>query len=442
MSKLYARLLFCLPSVLLALVWACNEKKPTTTKSSEETAAEEQPATVWMKDSLFKDQSLSYFLPSSAPASPVCLIFFDPQGEGWEPVSLYKNLAANHGFVLVGSNFSKNGMDIEEDKAIVNQLIERINQESGLDSARYYAAGFSGGARVALHLLLLNTGFRGAVYAGAPGNLAVYQKPVFGFAGNRDMNYADLLAFDGQLANQGSHFLREWEGRHEWPSESVMEEAFNWLHIREIKQPSRFDSTLKSLEKKWKSEKNILKKAMYMKQSDFLKEAFSGSRSKSKILEDLENSAVWIKETSIRNEELSKELGLKESYGRAFFEKDTLWWKSEIAAMQKGSRYPEKNMQQRLLGYFSLAGYSLAHRALQENQWDLLEKILFIYRQSDPENAEAWYLTALLNAREQKTEVAISNLQQCKKLGFRDQERYEKETAFRFIRDKAAVSFR
>jgi hypothetical protein len=185
----------------------------------------------------------------------------------------------------------------------------------------------------------------------------------------------------------------------------------------------------------------VLKKAMYLKQSDFLWEAFSGIRRKNPVLEKLEMSSPYRKQDNLRKKELARELNLKEFYGKAFFEKDTSWWKAEIASLKSGSRFAEKDMQQRLLGFFSLASYSLAHRALQENQWPLLEQILFIYRNSDPENAEVWYLSALLSIRKQQPETAIFQLKKCKALGFKDRVRYEKEPAFRGIREKASLSF-
>jgi predicted esterase len=395
----------------------------------------------WGRDSLISEPSLSFFIPGGASKNAVCLVFLDPQGEGMEPLRLYKNLALDFGFAMAGSNLSKNGMDIETSKVVVNQLIAKIKNESGLDSARFYILGFSGGARVALQLLLLDSDFRGAVYAGAPGPVSRYDKPLFGFAGYQDMNYADLLSFESALDSRTRHILREWPGKHEWPPAGIMEEALNWIQIKEKSNSAGPEASLSALERKWKSEKDVLKKAMYLKQSDFLWEAFSGIRRKNPVLEKLEMSSPYRKQDNLRKKELARELNLKEFYGKAFFEKDTSWWKAEIASLKSGSRFAEKDMQQRLLGFFSLASYSLAHRALQENQWPLLEQILFIYRNSDPENAEVWYLSALLSIRKQQPETAIFQLKKCKALGFKDRVRYEKEPAFRGIREKASLSF-
>jgi hypothetical protein len=195
----FARFFFLFSFLSFPFLWACSPNKDNSTTAEVDTDSVVSQVSEWGRDSLISEPSLSFFIPGGASKNAVCLVFLDPQGEGMEPLRLYKNLALDFGFAMAGSNLSKNGMDIETSKVVVNQLIAKIKNESGLDSARFYILGFSGGARVALQLLLLDSDFRGAVYAGAPGPVSRYDKPLFGFAGYQDMNYADLLSFESAL---------------------------------------------------------------------------------------------------------------------------------------------------------------------------------------------------------------------------------------------------
>jgi hypothetical protein len=90
-------------------------------------------------------------------------------------------------------------------------------------------------------------------------------------------------------------------------------------------------------------------------------------------------------------------------------------------------------MQERLLGYFSLASYSLSHRALNEDQFDFLNKILEIYRFADPENSEHAYLKAVYFARIGKNENIIPALKEAVNLGFNQKQRLMEQIEFQTL---------
>jgi poly(3-hydroxybutyrate) depolymerase len=94
-------------------------------------------------------QSYALYLPSTyTPAKrwPV-IYFFDPGGRGRRALELYKDIAETYGFILAGSNNSRNFSN-EQGKA-VNAVWQDTHARFGIDERRSYASGFSGGARVA-----------------------------------------------------------------------------------------------------------------------------------------------------------------------------------------------------------------------------------------------------------------------------------------------------
>src|SRR6266404_2597304 len=57
-------------------------------------------------------QSYALYIPSKGNATALPVIyFFDPHGSGALPLNKYRSLAEAYGFILAGSNNSKNGND-------------------------------------------------------------------------------------------------------------------------------------------------------------------------------------------------------------------------------------------------------------------------------------------------------------------------------------------
>ena len=95
------------------------------------------------------EQSYALYLPSNYDAGrkwPV-LYAFDPAARGKLPVERFRDAAERFGWIVVGSNNSRNAAtqsSIEAWNAITRDTTERFS----IDDRRAYAAGFSGGARV------------------------------------------------------------------------------------------------------------------------------------------------------------------------------------------------------------------------------------------------------------------------------------------------------
>src|SRR6185503_15590113 len=94
------------------------------------------------------EQSYALFLPPGyTPENKWPILYaFDPVARGSVPVKLFQDAAKEFGFILVGSNNSRNGIELN---AIVETLWSDTHQRFTLDERRVYTTGFSGGARVA-----------------------------------------------------------------------------------------------------------------------------------------------------------------------------------------------------------------------------------------------------------------------------------------------------
>src|SRR6202000_2250489 len=100
-------------------------------------------------------QSYAVYIPArgNKGALPV-VYFFDPHGDGALPLNKYRSLAESYGFILVGSNNSKNGNDWNTTENSWRHVADDTKNRLKIDGSRVYTCGFSGGAKVASYIAL------------------------------------------------------------------------------------------------------------------------------------------------------------------------------------------------------------------------------------------------------------------------------------------------
>ena len=109
-------------------------------------------------------QSYALYLPSNYTPNrkwPV-LYAFDPAARGRVPVERFKEAAEKYGWIVLGSNNSRNGPW----NVVVNAwnaMLTDTHQRFAIDDERSYATGFSGGARAAVHRCSVQMPRRGSV---------------------------------------------------------------------------------------------------------------------------------------------------------------------------------------------------------------------------------------------------------------------------------------
>lgn len=224
-------------SVLVAL---CAYFSGRSALSQTQKPADLSPAGQIVDVTCASDATESYalYLPSTYTAAkrwPV-IYFFDPGGHGRRPLELYKDVAETYGFILAGSNNSRNFSN-EQGKA-VNAVWQDTHARLGIDERRSYASGFSGGARVAGAMALSGpTGQVAGVIAhgaGYPSNRTSKDDlPYFFAVGDQDFNWPEVINIRREREEQGSPYrVRVYSGRHQWAPASVMEEAMQYMNLK------------------------------------------------------------------------------------------------------------------------------------------------------------------------------------------------------------------
>ncbi len=186
-------------------------------------------------------QSYALYLPSGySPAKEWPILYcLDPGARGRIPVELFAEGAEECGYIVVGSNNSRNG-PFEICKTAVEAIWKDTHTRFSISTKRVFGAGMSGGARSMCTLAQMGNFVSGVVAcaAGFPGNRVPKKVPFFffGAAGTDDFNYPELRQLDGELEKVGAaKRIVTFEGGHDWPPKSVCTQAIEWLELQSVR---------------------------------------------------------------------------------------------------------------------------------------------------------------------------------------------------------------
>ena len=189
-------------------------------------------------------QSYALYLPKGYRSDrlwPV-LYAFDPAARGRVPVVLFREAAERFGYVVVGSNNSRNGPAEPVFKAIEAAWID-THDRFAVDPKRIYTTGMSGGTFPALTLGVQKAAgviaCAGALDADrlGPNTTAV---DWLGIAGSADFNYTSNKVMAHTLAERGVVARFEtFDGGHGWPPEDVAARALEWLELSAMRKGTR-----------------------------------------------------------------------------------------------------------------------------------------------------------------------------------------------------------
>ena len=386
-------------------------------------------------------QSYAFYIPAKGKIEALPVIYlFDPHGDGSLPLGKYKSLADSYNFILIGSNNSKNGNDFSMAENIWNALINDTQKRIKIDKNRIYTCGFSGGAKVATYIALKYPFVKGVIASGAGlqeiTNVDDFKFSFTAIAGEGDMNRSDLITINNDLdKTQARHRIILFDGIHEWAPESIMNIAF-----------AGFD--FDAMEEKMIPVNNTLvnqfiegskKRISEFMNKDNLVRAEEECKLSSNLLEGITGEVYWFKEkaASIEKEpdyyrQLEKEQDLeatetkiKEVFMHQFQTGDESYWVKTIEDVKNRARAktPEGAMYERLQAYLSLAFYSISNQLITAGKNPDAAYIVDLYKKADPTNSEAWYLSAVLDARKNNAMATKSDLLKALANGFIDKNR-------------------
>jgi predicted esterase len=224
------------------------------------------------------NQSYALYLPSNyTPEKRWPILYaFDPAARGRIPVERFREAAEKYGWIVVGSNNSRNG-PFPAAVAAWNAIMKDTHARWTIDDARIYLTGFSGGARVAVGIAALCQECVAGVIgcgAGFPAGVvpSVTQRFVFfGAVGVDDFNFGEVKGLNEAMSKVGmTHRIHVFTGRHEWTPDTVATEALEWLELQAMKANKRpRDSAL--IESLWQ---NRLQQSRTLEESHHLYEAY------------------------------------------------------------------------------------------------------------------------------------------------------------------------
>jgi len=191
-------------------------------------------------------QSYALYLPSHYTPNHTWPVLYclDPGAHGRAPVERFSQAAEKAGIIVVGSNNSQNG-PIGPVKEALKWMLADTHERLAIDDSRTYAAGFSGGARLALAwasngaiagVIACSAGFGGHVPKDIPFRL-------YASTGFDDFNYDEIYKTSLELAQRGvAHRFVEFNGTHQWLPENLTSEALEFIQGRgepRAAQPSK-----------------------------------------------------------------------------------------------------------------------------------------------------------------------------------------------------------
>ena len=170
------------------------------------------------------------------------LFCFDPEAVGERPVHLLEKAAETYGFVLLGSWDSRNG-PIKDIVNAQNALWKEARSRYAAEEGRFYAAGFSGGARAAIRMALDHPkAFAGVLCCGAflPGDRSLPKTlpfAVYATVGTEDFNLFELYQADREMAKGGTaHWVEIFPGPHRWAPHELLREGVEFFQVCACRQ--------------------------------------------------------------------------------------------------------------------------------------------------------------------------------------------------------------
>jgi hypothetical protein len=336
------------------------------------------------------------------------LVSIDPHGDGKLAVAGFKEAAQKYQVVVVGSNLIKNN-----DANYIQELEELIADVK----SRYpignilFVGGFSGGARMAIGYATTHK-VNGVIAYGALApakQIAALSCRVISVIGLDDFNFIEVaqLVIDPQQM-PSNLFLETTEATHEWPQESVMQQTLGFLLLstmppgtpaekRKIVQEFTAEQR-KRIDNLTKAGKNI--QAALITRNMFGNPYFEREGSFLNLFDQLSNDSVYQQQVDKLSQSIQFETNIRNDLYSALVEKDSVWWRQDVDMLNSKINTEKDEFMQlaykRIKGFLGILCYSMCERFSEEKNSINLEKVLMVYRLTEPKNPDVKKFTKLL----------------------------------------------
>ena len=403
------------------------------------------------------NNSYALYLPSyySADKKFPCIYFFDSHARGALPIKNYKDIAEKYGFVLVGSNVSKNGTQWPVTNEGVNALMEDTRARINIDPKRIYTCGFSGGSRVASSVAILDGGVAGVIgcAVGFPSVENPFQNKFdyFGMVGNFDFNLSDMEMLDEALGQNGfAHQLLTFNGKHEWPPVSDFETGVLWMQVNSMKENLQVknDTLIAILKNDYdrriaaaRTSGDLINEHEWLDGIVKVLDGLADISSYKNQLAGLISGTAYKDAVAVQTQLLQWELSQQQELAKQFAGQDEKWWAKKIAELNhnvhSAKSQKESQMNQRLLNYLGLVGYMNSNHALNIGDMSNAITYLKIFKMADPKNPDCSYLSAIYYMKNGNSKQAISALNEAASSGYSEVSQLIANPLFISLRDDA-----
>jgi len=219
---------------------ATVDRSPATPFKKTQTATQKtkrRPGAISIVRCSDNVHSYAACLPSDYDKRRKCpvLFCFDPGGDGSTAVRKFAFAAEKYGWIVVGSLNARNGPwkpILKAQSAMLKDVKKRYNT----DQRKYYAAGFSGGARMSYTIAYDNTSnFKGVIACGAGFGRGQISKKisVYHCVGKTDPGLNEVKKAHAQLEKKRAKSkLNVFSGGHSYPPDNVIRKAVDWIASR------------------------------------------------------------------------------------------------------------------------------------------------------------------------------------------------------------------
>ena len=395
-------------------------------------------------------ETFSIYLPTKYDSNKLSAIvfIFDPSGNGNAGVKVFQDAAEQFNYILVCSNATRNGIPYETKFASINALSKTIFSTFKIDENQIYAAGFSGGARLASSVAALTNKFQAVIACGAGMAVNSSYNPqensfsFLGLVGNQDMNYQEMLNTKASLDKlKITNELLIYEDTHSWPPKEQIQRAFEWLEVQAYEKqirPLNQSNIDRFYQKQYQLADSLLNERKHVQAFHELKHLHAGfdhfinTDSIQQKINRLESSSEYqqakSKELELRTLEKSLSEKFLNRYQREVLmgksEDNLTWWKKEFKNLNQDITNTDDEAKttmykrlKSLLGggfYESSAGYNYSKDYQRALYCDQLLVLL------NADNPYVYYRLAMSYARNKDFSNTVKNLKKAKELNLKD----------------------
>jgi hypothetical protein len=355
-------------------------------------------------------------------------VLIDPHGNGKLAVNKFKSALQDYQIIIIGLNNVRNNTPRYD--VLIKQAVESALQDLPADKVNIFYSGFSGGARMAFQYAL-NNSCKGVIMCGAgPQNNMLMKAdfPMVAVSGIKDFNFIEQYYSPASPLVQKPDFISFYfNGKHEWPPSDIIKESISFLLMKSGLLANITEKTIKSILNKKDS---LLSAHEYLLAFKVLEKAYKTCDDDYKeiFLSELKmiNNNQSTKTFFLSFEEILKmENARHQDYYRCLFTKDINWWLDAIKKIDARTKGAEDSLITysllRTRAYLGILLYSVTSAAVHEQRDNsLIEKLLIIYENLEPENPDVFYFNALNALRHNNIQLCLRYLEQSKDLGFND----------------------